>query len=133
VALEDVCVHRATRYELRESGAYVEGSVDLAPVAVQSFACVLFLPQGDEESGGSRGGRQVRRPTLLALPFDEDGAETVIPAKARLGVVAPELNVTEGRDADAELLWQVSGSAQPFGPPGETVVGLQATLVRVED
>lgn len=133
VALADVCVHQATRYERREAGAYVDGQSDTVEVAVQVFACCLFLPQGTEDATEKRGGRQVRRPTLLALPYDVEGEEVAIPAKCELGIVAPELNLTEGLDSELEVRWQVSGSAQPFGSPGEPIVGFQAVLVRVED
>lgn len=130
--LADVCLHRGTRYEDRESGGYVEGSSDVGPVAVQSFACCLFLPLGDEVPD-ARGGRQVRRPTLLVMPLDEVDAPVALGPKVIVGIVAPELNVAEGLAPDVEVRWQVQGSAQPMGKPGDDIIGFQVNLLRVED
>lgn len=144
--LEDVTVHRA--WPLRQTqpdepggGEWVEGEwvPDVAPDAEDArgvgFDCCLFLPIGDEEEAATRViyGRNVTRPTLLYLPEDDAGNAVALTHEEELLIVAPEINVTEGRAADAEVRWAVQGRPQPFGPPGEDVIGLQARLARVED
>lgn len=135
MALAQVCKHLGIRYEEQEvEDEYVDGESSVTRnVEVQRFMCVLFLPVGDEEESNSRGGRQVRRPTLLTLPLDLEGSPVLLPPKAELGIIAAELNVAEGREADVEVRWQISGSGQPLGKPGKTPKTLQAILLRVED
>jgi hypothetical protein len=134
----DILLHRATPWsrrtetedELAEStwveGEYVTEKVDGTP-----FDCVLFLPQGVEEA--SPRGRRVRTPTLLYGPEDDEGAEIGLLPEDEVVVVAPELNLVEGLAEDAGVRWLVVGHPQPFGKPGDPVIGFQATLRRIED
>lgn len=131
--LEDVLVHTATPWRTVEARELVEGDVDVEEAPGTPFACCLFLPQGVEDAPNPRGGRQVRRPTLLVGPEDDLGQPTALSHEDELDVIAAELNLAEGRPADAAVRWQVDGSAQPFGPPGEDVVGYQVALVKVDD
>jgi hypothetical protein len=133
VALEDVLEHTAYPLLKEEEGELVEGERDdLPPSEGVPFDCALFLPLGGEEAS-PRGGRQVRRPTLLYIPVDRDGEAVVLHPEDELLIVAAELNAVEGRDADALVRWQVEGRPQPAGRPGDDLAAVQATLVRVED
>lgn len=129
---EDVLVHRATPL-LSTKGdpdTWVEGeSADEQEVPGSPFDCCLFLPQGSED--GEKRGRGVREPTLLFLPENDEGEPVALSREDQLDVVAPELNVVEGRAADAVVRWQVAGAAQPFGKPGEDVIGFQVTLRKI--
>lgn len=133
MALGDVLVHSAVPVLKRERGTSVDG--DTGGSGEESgtpFDCCLFLPQGQEEQARPFG-RQVRRPTLLVAPLDRLGQPTALPFKAEVDVIAPELNLAEGRPAEANVRWQVDGSPQPFGRPGDDVIGYQVTLLRVEE
>ena len=48
-------------------------------------------------------------------------------------IVAPELNVAEGLPAETAVRYRIAGEAQPFGKPGNDIIGRQLTLVRVDD
>lgn len=130
---EDILVHTAWPLVTEEEGEEVDGDVDAAERFGTPFGCCLFLPQGVEDAPNPRGGRQVRRPTLLVAPEDDLGQPVALPHEAELDVMAAELNLAEGRPIEARVRWQVDGSPQPFGPPGEDIIGAQVALVRVED
>lgn len=84
-----------------------------------TFECCLFLPPpGGQES--ERGQRKVKTPELL-LPDDSDLA-----AEDQVDVQAPELT------GPGFVRWQLTGDPQPFGPPGEDLVGQLARLQRVK-
>lgn len=145
MAFGDVLVHVATPVVRRRSGAaedvwvegqrisgdWVEGSLPSGDVAGTPFDCCLFLPMGTEQPTGR--GRQVTEPTLLFEPFDQSGAPFGLTAEHYLLIVAPELNAAEGLAADTAVRYTVQGRPQPFGRPGADVVGLQASLRRVDD
>jgi hypothetical protein len=131
--LEDVLVHTAWPWRTREAGEVVDGDVDATEEPRTPFDCCLFLPQGTEEGSSMRGGRQVRRPTLLVAAEDALGQPPALSHEDELDIVAEELNLAEGRPAETRIRWQVDGSPQPLGKPGEDVLGYQVTLVRVED
>jgi hypothetical protein len=131
--LRHVLVHVATpvRFEDGSDGEWIEGEPGEGgsePVAGDEFPCVLFLPGGSEDSGQPRS-RKITRPTLLFEPVNADsGAAVAVSADDELLVRAPEMAFLTGAE---EVRWQVEGQPQPFGPPG-TVIGVQATLKRVE-
>jgi hypothetical protein len=50
-------------------------------------------------------------------------------ADDELLITAIELSPATGAET---VRWQIEGQPQPFGPPGEAVVGVQANLKRVE-
>lgn len=131
MALEDILVHRATPISEVRTGGWVEGEYDEEPLPGTPFDCVLFLPLGTESSDGR--GRRVREPTLLYGLTDDSAAPVALNAEDELLIVAPELNVAEGRASAAEVRWMLVGAPQPLGKPGEDVLGFQATLRRVED
>lgn len=131
MALENVLVHKATPVRMSRTGGWVEGEYVEEPVAGTPFDCCVFLPLG-QESGAGRG-RQVREPTLLYGPLNDAAAPVALSAEDELLVVAPELNVAEGRAADAQVRWMVNGAPQPLGKPGDDVIGFQATLRRIDD
>lgn len=128
----DILVHRATPVAQVEQGEWVEGEFADEPVPGIPFDCCLFLPIGQETTPGGRS-RRVTEPTLLYAPENDLGAEVALSPEDELLVVAPEINVVEGRAEDAAVRWMVTGATQPFGKPGLAVIGLQATLRRVED
>lgn len=134
---EDILVHRATPLRSVTSDAdaddWVEG--DYSPqreVRGTPFDCCLFLPSGTPQPSAALS-RQVRVPTLLVAALDDAGAPPVLAPEDELLVVAEELNLQEGRAMLTEVRWQVEGTAQPFGRPGDDVIGSQATLKRVEE
>ena len=127
----DVLVHRAVAVTRVQTGDWVEGERVSEPLVGTPFDCVLFLPQGTEDA--SPRGRKVVQPTLLYAPEDDLGVVVALTPEDELHVTAPELNVAEGRAADAALRWQVVGAPQPLGKPGEEPIGFQATLRRIED
>lgn len=96
------------------------------PVDGPEFPCFLFLPLGSEDEAHPRS-RKVSRPTVMWDPAEVVGDNPT--ADDELLIVAPELAPVLGA---GEVRWQVDGAPQPFGPPGEQVVGVQATLKRVE-
>ncbi len=153
--LEDICVHRCTPIATTQEdngpdeengGVWIEGewyplnpdepgeSQPSDPRRGVPFDGCLFLPRGDE--GGAENvvvlGRQVRRPTLLYLPENDVGDQVALDPKDRVAIVAEEINVAEGRAPDAEVEWLVDGRPQPFGRPGDPIIGLLAGLTRVE-
>lgn len=125
MALEDVCVHTARPVQSEASGPKVDGRPQVSVVEGTPFECCLFLPApgGEDE----RQGRRVRRPTLLMLPEDTAGERLEVKAKQRLRITALEVT------GPAAVEWQVEGDPQPFGKPGDDLIGWQATLRRVED
>jgi hypothetical protein len=134
VPFPDILVYIATPLETAEEGTLVEGERDSSATEGVPFACCLFLPSGSETSppAGSRV-REVREPTLLYEPTRPDGSAVGLRKESRLRIGAGNLNEAEGRAEDASVEWQVVGSPQPFGPPYGEMVGLQATLRRIED
>jgi hypothetical protein len=143
--LEDVCVHTCTPLRItqqEESGEWIEGEWIITQPGVTEesratpFDGCLFLPRGEEATGGGVAvilGREVLVPTLLYLPEDHDGDAVALDREDRVGVVAAELNEARGYALDFEEMYFVNGSPQPFGKPGEPVIGLQAILQKVED
>lgn len=146
MAYEDVLVHTATPYyttvvpddedttDIDESN-WIEGEPDdtgntPSPgggAAGTPFACCLFLPQSPEQ-GPPRGRRVVRVPTLLMAPEDNEGTALMLSPADTVSITAPELPGHANG-----VLYQVEGEPQPFGPPGDDLIGMQATLKRVED
>ena len=115
----DVLVH--TAQSVAEVAGHtpprVEGDYDVTEERGTPFACCLFMPLPGE---ADRRGRTVVEPTVL-LP-----GHVSVARSERLLITAPELT---GPDA---VEWQVQG-VQPFGKPGNPLIGRQATLRRVED
>lgn len=101
--------------ERTSAGRRVE--VETAPEAAETFTCCLFLPQPQAED--DRGQRKVKRPQLLCEP----GVE--LKAEHEVEVLAAELT------GPGWVRWKVEGDPQPFGPPGEELVGKLAMLKRV--
>jgi hypothetical protein len=129
---EDVLVHTAVPIVKRRRTTTVDGDTGgTGDEPGTPFDCCLFLPQGSEQS--TPFGRQVRRPTLLVAPEDSLGQPVALPFNAEVDVIAEELNLAEGRPAEANVRWQVDGSPQPFGKPGDDVIGYQVTVKRVEE
>ena len=129
----DVLVHRATpmRRVLDPITGWVEGERVDTLTPGTPFDCCLFLPQGTEAGTGR--GRKVTEPTLLVAPEDDFGAPVALDPDDELHIVAPELNAARGLPADTSERWMVVGAPQPFGKPGEPIIGSQATLRRVDD
>lgn len=134
---EDILVHRATPLRTLTPDAdeddWAEGDYSPVPDTPGTpFDCCLFLPAGQPQPTAALG-RQVRVPTLLCSPEDDLGVPPVLAPEDELDIVAEELNVQEGRAPDAAVRWQVEGTGQPFGKPGEDVIGSQVTLKRVDE
>jgi len=127
----DVLVHRATPLLTRATGGLVEGRRSIGQVPGTPFDCCLFLPQGSKSADGR--GRRVREPTLLVAPEDDLGMPVQAGPEDELLIVAPELNVAEGLPAETAVRYRIAGEAQPFGKPGNDIIGRQLTLVRVDD
>lgn len=125
----DILRHSGVRIREQKSGEWVEGSRDVGPVESQPFDCILFLPPPGGET--NRRGRQVKRPTLMYEPIDVTGADFGLKKTDSVRLTAAEEDPPVR--ALIEGVWEVDGDPQPFGPPGEVVVGLQATLKRVSD
>lgn len=104
-----------------DSGASAEGGTPGTPID-----CCLFLPLGTEEKP-RRGRRVVTVPTLLFAVEDTAGVEVQLSPADQLDVTAPEVT---GPDP---IRWQVDGGVQPFGPPGEDLIGKQVAVKRVDD
>jgi hypothetical protein len=132
VPYDDVLVHVATPVRRTSTGAWAEGERVATETEGTPFACCLFVPLGAEEAS-PRGGRTVRRPTLLVSTLDEAGVPVSLAAEDELLILAPELNASLGAAAGERVRWQVSGGLQPFGRPGDSPVGGQVELTRVED
>lgn len=132
--LASVLAHTATPIRRSAGGTWIEGEfVPNADAQGTPFAAALFLPQPTgEQTATVTWGRRVTEPTLLYEPFDQAGGTVGLNAEDEVLVVAPEINEAQGKPADTSVLWQVVGDPQPFGRPGAPVVGLQATLRRVE-
>lgn len=124
MAYGDILVHTARPVREEETGPKVDGRPSTAPVQGTPFDCCLFLPAPGAEA--ERQGRRIKRPTLLMATLDRAGEPVAVSAEFRLLVTAPEL----GLDS---VEWQVEGDPQPFGKPGEDVIGSQVTLRRIED
>lgn len=122
----DVLLHTARVWRTVEQGPLVDGEREVIQEWSAPFACCLFLPLGTETGTGL--GRQVREPTLLYDPVDVLGEVVALRPEEELLLVAPELNVAEGRLAEEEVRWMVNGAAQPFGRPGDDVIGFQVAL-----
>lgn len=127
----DALVHRATPWSRVPDGEWVEGERVTDSVEGVPFDCVLFLPQGTESAGPRT--RKVREPTLLYAPEDDRGGVVGLFPEDEVDVIAPELNRAEGWEEDRAVRWQVVGAPQPFGKPGDDVIGFQATLRRIDD
>jgi hypothetical protein len=129
-----ILAHTATplTYEEGPGTEWVEGERGTAPEPVQGvpFACILFLPgPGGEQQGPARM-RAVQEPTMLYNAVRDDNSPVELTDETELLVSAPELAAFTG---GATVRWQVVGDPQPFGPPGRTIVGVQATLRQVRD
>lgn len=127
---DDVLVHVAQPVRTETGTTWIEGvpeETEQTPVTGEQFPCCLFLPLAGEQIP-PRGRRVVKVPTLLMATYDNAGNSVSIGPADELLVTAPELpgHATPVR-------YQVDGAPQPFGPPGEELVGLQVTLKRVED
>lgn len=124
----------ATGWPVRreEEGPWIDGERDAEETVGDPFDCGLFLPTG-EKPATPRGGRSVRRPTLIYEPEDRIGQTLALSHEDEVDVVAPEINLAEGRDEDEVVRWSVDGKPQPFGRPGDEPVGFQATLLKVDD
>lgn len=133
--LEDVCVHLGKPLKTGEGGTWIEGEfVPNAEAEGAPFPCVLFLPQSTtEETVTVPIGRRITEPTLLYLPEDDDGNPVALNAEDSVLINAPELWEAEGKLPDFWERYQVVGRPQPFGKPGEPVIGFQATLRLVSD
>lgn len=102
-----------------------------AATAGTPFPCVLFLPTPGGTQPNAYRIRQVRTPTLLFNAYqDDDVTPNVIGHEDEVLISAPELAAWLG--GQNPVRWLVSGEPRPFGPPGD-VIGLEATLERVED
>lgn len=125
--LDSVLVHRGV--PLRRTGeAWVEGhKVPGGETPGTPFDCCLFLPKGTEDTVIQMG-RQVSEPTLLYAPEDDAAQPIGLKPEDAILITAPELNAARGMAANAQERWQVVGAPQPFGKPGEDVLGFQATL-----
>lgn len=121
--------HTARIRELVEdtAGGWIEGEPTKGPVAtdVGTVPCYLFLPLGTEDDAQPRR-RKLSRPTVMWDPAEVVGDRPT--ADHELWITAPELVSATGA---IEVRWQIEGDPQPFGAPGETVIGAQATLKRL--
>lgn len=126
MSYEDALAHRAIPVGTVTAGNWIEGDPDEEEDAGTGFDCALFLPMGGEQNP-PRGRRAVRTPTLLLAPLDDRGELVTVSPEDQLDITAPEIT------GPSALRWQVNGFPQPFGPPGEPIIGSQVTLVRVED
>ncbi len=99
------------------------------PVTAAIFNCCLFIPLGGE-SESAAGKREVSRPQLLYLPEDQAGVPVVLREEDSLLVTAAELNLARGLAETFQEEWRVDGAPQPFGPPGELLVGWQVRLLK---
>jgi hypothetical protein len=139
VPVEDIMVHTAVPVRGTSPGddpdEWAQGEPDAEDVRGAPFDCCLFLPLGTESPGTAGGSRtrSVRTPTLLYLPERADGSAVALSHDLELVVVAAELNLTEGLPADAEVRYQVDGTPQPAGRPGEDVIVVQAHLTRIDE
>lgn len=122
---EDVLVHTGRPVTPESVGPKVDGKAQVTDVQGTPFDCCLFMPAPGAED--ERQGRKVKRPTLLLATEDRAGVALVVTGKLKVLVTAPELT---GPDP---VLWQVQGDPQPFGKPGEDLIGSQVTLRRIED
>jgi hypothetical protein len=125
----------ATPLRTSAGGTWVEGEWVPNPEDVGTpFACALFLPQTTTEDVQQVNiGRRVTEPTLLYEPYDVLGGIVGLDPEDSVLVTAEEINVAQGKPADFSQRWQVVGDPQPFGRPGSPVVGLQATLRKVDE
>jgi hypothetical protein len=123
--------HVAQVLAYEEDGAgWIEGERGDAPepTLLASIPCYLFVPLGTEEQ--SARSRKITRPTVMWDPADITPAGAESPrADDELLITAIELSPATGAET---VRWQIEGQPQPFGPPGEAVVGVQANLKRVE-
>lgn len=110
------------------SGTWIEGEPGDGPEPVDGpqFPCFLFLPLGTEAPGPRS--RKITRPTVMWDPAEIAGGKDPR-ADDELFIVAPELAPVLGAGS---FRWQIEGAPQPFGPPGQPVVGVQANLKRVD-
>jgi hypothetical protein len=118
VSYDGVLVHSARPVAyVAEQGPSIEGDQGIDQVIGAAFPCCLFMPLPGE---ANRRGRTVVEPLVL-LP-----GNIHVSRSERLLITAPELT------GPAPVEWQIQG-VQPFGKPGQPLVGKQATLRRVED
>lgn len=122
--------HVAYRQQMVEDVAapWIEGEPGDGPEPqlTAAFPCFLFLPLGGEDPGPRS--RKVTRPTVMWDPAEVIGEHPT--PEDELHIEAPELAPVTGGGV---VRWQIEGDPQPFGPPGEAVVGVQATLKQVRD
>lgn len=98
------------------------------------FDCCLFLPTTtSEETVTVPFGRKITEPTLLYVPQDRSGGQVGFDPEDSVLVNAPELWLVEGKLVDFFERYQIVGRPQPFGKPGDDVIGFQATLRLVEE
>lgn len=120
---DDILVHVGRKVETTAGAATSAGRRVQSETPVDddtpTFGCCLFLPPpAGQES--ERGQRKVKQPELL-LPDDSD-----LVAEDQVEVLAAELT------GPGFVGWQLTGDPQPFGPPGEDLVGRLARLQRVK-
>lgn len=98
--------------------------------AVGVVPCFLFLPLGGEEPQPRS--RKVTRPQVMFDPAEVAGE--VPGSDDELLIGAPELAAffvqADGAPAGTGR-WQIEGAPQPFGAPGERVIGALANLKAV--
>lgn len=120
---EDILVHTGRTIvtvaaaEKTSSGRAVQSETE-PDADTPTWECCLFLPRPSAEE--DRGQRKVKRPELLLDPAVE------VEAEDRVEVLAPELT------GPGFVRWEVEGDPQPFGPPGEELVGKLALVRRVK-
>jgi hypothetical protein len=130
MAYDDALVHTAVPLLTEEDGPWVNGEPDVEENPGAPFACCLFLPQ-DGDTPTPRGARRVKTPLLLVADVDDDGSPVELAPEDELEVtVTPDLIPALGAETTR---WQVEAGPQPFGPPGDDLVGSQVTLKRVRD
>lgn len=136
MAYSDVLVHRGRaiasvgRTPDLDDMVYGDAGVEEVEIPTE-FACCIFLPLGSEEPTGR--GRGVREPTLLYATRNVAGEMTMLRKEMSVEVLAPELNAAEGLPGDEWVRWELRGAPQPFGPPGQEPIGLQAIVKRIDD
>lgn len=124
MALGSALVDRARSIRNASTGAKVEGTTIVAPVAGDWFRCRLTLPQQPEAPDQQDGRRRVeQRPSLLFEPLDERGQTINLTVEDYIEVDSPEL----GR-----FTFILSADPEPLRKR-RTVLGYEVAIRRVED